>query len=492
MGGLTAAALLARHGLKVLVVERNELPGGYAQSFRRGPYLFDPAVRWVGDEPMFDYLLRHLGVPDACTLVPLDPFYSVVWPDFRLDVPRGGVRAVEAYAERFPDDAVAFRGFMDLCRTVHREAHLLPPQLSLDALDETASRFPTLFGRIRDSLEDVLVEHLSDPRLRDVIAGPWPYVGLPPHRLSFMTFSQFFYSHVEGVFYCLGSFRQLVDAFVLALERHGGELICGNQVQRLVITDGAVTGVVLEQGEVVGARAVVSNADARQTFHKLVGDEHLPGPFLKGLGRLTQTLSAFNVYAATTLDVEEVAGPGVHEIFFFREWDHRRVWERIQRGEPAAQFLTTPTVADPSLAPDGEHLVIATAPIPYDVGAPWEQVKDRYVEAICRDIEVVLPGFRDSLTFVEGATPLALEQYTLNHEGSYLGWEITPRQATSGRPHHKTPIDGLYLAGHWTYPGGGMIRVAVSGAHAALVIFAELGMEDALRAFQPPDLAPAA
>lgn len=491
IGGLTAGALLARHGLEVLVVERMDGPGGYARAFRRGPYLFDPAVRWVGDKPMFDYLLDHLGVADACTLLPLDPFYTAVWPGFRLDVPRGALRAVEAHAERFAHDADGLRTFMEICRTMHHEAHLLPPQLSLQQLDAATERFPTLFAHIRDTLDEVLAGHVHDERLRDVVAAAWPYVGLPPHKLSFLTFAQFFYSHVDGVFYSQGSFQRLVDAFVLALARRGAEVVCGNPVEKVLVEQGAVTGVVLAGGETVSAPVVVSNTDARLTFHRLVGDEHLPDGFLTRLGRLTQTLSAFNVYAATTLDVEDVAGPGVHEFFFFREWDHRRVWERIHRGEPAAQFLTTPTIADPSLAPPGEHLVIASAPIPYDVGTPWELVKERYAEELCNDIEVVLPGFRDRLTFLEAATPLDLERWTLNDRGSYLGWEVTPQQATSRRPHHKTPIEGLYLSGHWTYPGGGIIRVVVSGCHAALVVFGDLGMEEALRSFRPPDMAPA-
>jgi prolycopene isomerase len=492
VGGLTAGALLARHGLEVLVVERLDKPGGFAQTFRRGPYLFDAAVRWVGDKPIFDYLLDHLGVAQACTLLPLDPFYTAVWPDgFRMDVPTGAARAVEAHASRFPGDAEGYRRFMDVCRTIHREAHLLPPQLSLRELDAATRRFPTLFAHIRETLEDVLGGHVHDERLRAVVGAAWPYLGLPPHRLAFLTFAQFFYSHVEGVFYAEGGTRRLVDAFVLGLERHGGELVCGNPVEKIVVDSGAARGVVLAGGETVRAPTVVSGADARVTFHRLVGDEHLPGSFLKRLGRLTQTLSAFNVYAATKLDVEAVAGPGAHELFFFREWDHRSVWERIQRGEPAAQFLTTPSVADPSLAPPGEHLVIATAPVPYDVGAPWNEVKERYVEEMCRDIDVALPGFTDGLTFVEAATPLDLERYTLSDRGSYLGWEVTPEQATSRRPHHRTPVGGLYLSGHWTYPGGGTIRVVVSGCHTALLVFAELGMHEALASFRPPDLPPA-
>src|ERR671932_1148685 len=85
VGGLTAAALLAKAGQRVLVAERQSGAGGYAHAFRRGPYTFDPAVHWVGDEGLFDGLLRHLGVRDRCTFLPIGTFYTAAFPGQSFD-----------------------------------------------------------------------------------------------------------------------------------------------------------------------------------------------------------------------------------------------------------------------------------------------------------------------------------------------------------------------------------------------------------------------
>lgn len=490
IGGITAAALLAKAGQSVLVVERQDGPGGYAHSFQRGPYTFDPAVRWVGDAGVFDHILTHLGVRDRCNLLILESFYTAVFPDYRLDLPRGAEAYIEAHVREFPHEEKGFREFMEVCRIVHHEAHMLPPTLSLKMLDDTAARFPTLFKYIRSTLKEVMDEYLTDPRLKALCAAPWPYVGLAPYRLAFMTFAQFLFSHVDAVFYTEGSFQKLVDALAAAVELNGGEVVLRNHVSRILVEDGKAVGIALQDGEQIRAGTVISNADAFLTFNQLVGPDHLPASFLRNLNRLTHSLSAFNVYAATKLDIPKVAGRTAHEFFYYKSWDVDEVYEQILKGQPWGMFLTTPTCVDPTLAPPGEHLIIASAMMPYDIGRPWEDEKDRYTEMLMDEIEQVLPGTRANLTFLEGATPLALERYTLNHKGSYVGWDMTPEQSTSRRPHHQTPVPGLYLSGHWTYPGGSVIRTFVSGMQTAAMVLMDLGQHEAAIAFQPPDMPP--
>src|SRR5687768_6003877 len=90
IGGLTAAALLAKAGQKVLVVEQGDGPGGYAHAFRRGPYLFDPAIHVTGqggEGQLFDSVLRHLGVRDLCTMLPVSSYYAAHFPGFKFHAP---------------------------------------------------------------------------------------------------------------------------------------------------------------------------------------------------------------------------------------------------------------------------------------------------------------------------------------------------------------------------------------------------------------------
>lgn len=137
---------------------------------------------------------------------------------------------------------------------------------------------------------------------------------------------------------------------------------------------------------------------------------------------------------------------------------------------PAGIVVNVPTLIDRSLAPAGEHLVTVTALVPDDVAASWRGAKEPYLEALREKVCALIPGIGDHLTFAEGGSPRTLERYTLNLVGAMYGWAPSPEQAGANRPGHGTPLAGLYLAGHWTRPGGGVMAAVVSGLQAAQLV----------------------
>jgi prolycopene isomerase len=474
MGGISAAAFLAKAGKKVLLLERLDGPGGYAHSFRRGPYLFDPAVHAIGQFGPGGYLdtwLRLLGVRDRCTMIPLDPFYTVVFPGFEMNAPFGVEEFIEAHVERFPHEEAGIRSFMGLCRRIKTEWDQARPT----ALGEDDDRgFETVLQYRMSTLAEVMEEHLRDPKLKAVISAIWGYQGAPPSRLSFITYAGMTVSLLEGrQNYCQGSFQNLVNAFVYAMEECGGELVVKQPAARILVEEGRATGVELRDGRRIHADIVVSNADARQTLEQLVGRERLPEQYLRRLERMSVSTSAFLVYAAARMDLEQF--DVAHEIFKFRHWDHDRNYEGMLAGEVTTTAITAPSLADPSLAPEGEHIITAVTFAPYQADRPWPELKDRYVDAILGEIDEIFPGARDRLTFVEGATPEALHRYSLNHQGAVYGWENIPRQSHSKRLSNKTPIEGLWLASAWAQPGSGTVNALYSGFQAARSI---MGFED--------------
>ncbi len=489
IGGLVSAALLAKAGWKVLVVEQADALGGYAHAVERGDYVFDPAVHVTaqgGPGLLPDLLYRHLGIRDRIEMVVVNSLYEAAFPDFRLRIPFGPAEYAAAHVERFPQEGKAFEDFLRLCLQVHEEAHHLPPQLSLRELDAAFARFPTLFKYQKSTFGDVLDEFFTDPKVKAIASGLWPYMGLPPSRLAFLNLSQVLGVHIHGSYYCLGSFQKLVDALAFSFDENDGEVVLGERVERVVVENGRATGVELANGQRIQARVVVSNADATRTFEEMVGEEHLPPPFLKRLRRMEPSFSAFVIFGATGMDLSDAA----HETFLFEHWDHDETYREMLEGKPGGMWINVPTTTDASLAPPGEHLVIITALVPYDIGKPWEQERERYGEQLLKSFDSVYPGLSESLTYYETATPLVLERYAMNHGGAAYGWANTPGQTASKRLPHITPIEGLYLSGHWTQPGTGSIRVLVSGVHTAMMVLARAG--EPLPDLSPPDeLAPA-
>ena len=487
LGGLTAAALLARAGRSVLVVERHDRPGGYAHAFRRRGYRFDSAVHVVGGcEPgpfeegaLLHRVLDGLAVRDLCDFVRVDPAYRVEWPGLALEAPSELERFVEAHVEQFPHEAKGIRGFVSDCLTIRTETSRAEQGAGPQARPE---RFPLLLRYRRATLAQVLEDRIEDPAARAAHGALWPFLGLPPSRVSFLYFATMLMSYVaDGTYYCRGTFQTLAEALVEALRRRGGELVLRSPVRRILVEEGRAAGVMLENGQRVQAPLVISNADARQTALELVGAEHFPRRYRQRLAAASTSISAFVVYAATSLDLSRHAL--AHETFLYAGPDHDAAYASSRAGapgmgaglaEPSWLSLTAPSLLDPGLAPTGEQLLVLTTLIDARAAMRWREAKPRLQQALLRLAERRLPGLARELRFAEGATPRSFERYTRNQDGALYGFDVTPAQVGPGRFDNETPLPGLLLAGHWTRPGGGVVGVVRSGLRTARIA---LGLE---------------
>lgn len=481
VGGLTAAALLARAGRRVLVIERHDRVGGYAHSFKRRKYLFDASVHLVGGcgdrhgdrGGLVQRVLAGAGVGGECEFVPVDPFYEAVYAGERTEMPANLDGFLETHAALFPAERDKLRAFLAVVDDVYEQTRVARSLESTFDILGSADRFPALVRHHRATLGDVLQASIGDAALRAMLATTWPYVGLPPSRVSFLYWASMMGTYLrEGPWYCRGTFQKFANALAEGVRRSGGEVLLRSTVRRIVTARGGVRGVVLETGQHIDADVVISNADALQTAEELVGESHLTPRYLRGLRRAKPSISAFVVYAATDMDL---AATGVcHESFQFAGHDHDQAFATTMSGKPEWLSMTVPTLLDPRLAPEGQHIVVLTTLMPYDAVANWRAEKKRGVERMLEQAERRVPGLVRSLRFAEGGTPRTMERYTRNTDGAIYGWELSPAQVGPGRLADVMPIAGLHLAGHWTRPGGGIYGVVLSGIEAATRV---LGMK---------------
>lgn len=488
LGGLACAALLARAGKSVLVCERHDRPGGYAHAFRRNGCLFDSAVHLVGGcEPTpfegggrLHRLLRAVGARDELSFERIDPIYTASYPGLELR-PRLGLDEFErSHAQVFPAERKGIHDLLQECLAIQSEARRAAELASPFEVMQQPGRFPTLLRYRRATLARVMDEHIDDPRAKALLATFWPYLGLPPGRVSFLYFATMLLSYVaEGAYYCKGSFQKLARALASAVEREGGELLLRGPVRRISVANGRAAGVVLENGQRIEAPLVVSNADLRQTVLELVGAEHFPARFRRPLGRLAPSISAFVTYLATDLDLRSLGA--THETFVYEGFDHEAAFDETLAGRGRWWTATVPTLADPSLAPEGVHLMTLTTLAPYAPPQRWRAEKEARVEAMIGAASRHFPGLREAVRFAEGGSPRTMERYTRNSDGAIYGWALSPDQIGPGRPANETPLPGLWLAGHWAQPGGGVYGVVTSGVNAARAI---LGVESDAELFE--------
>jgi phytoene desaturase len=492
LGGLTAAAFLARSGISVLCVDAQDGPGGCARPFRRGPYTFDPAVHvTVEAEPggMWDLFLEHIGVLDKVVFERLEHAWVVDMPDRRVGMPVGHDAINALITELFPHAAAGAGEFLEEQRRFFWESAQLGMQLGLRNLDEAVRQLPTFFRHRNLTVAQVLEPLVDDPAARALLTAGWLYNGLPPSRLSFLTFAMMTNTMLEiGCFAARGGFGTLVDAIAQGFAAHGGHLLTGAPVQKILVEGGQVRGVELPDGARVAADAVISGADATATIERLVGADSFPQPFLRRLRRLHPSVSAVVLFAATDMDLGDFGG--VQETILLTTEDPDRAFADVQAGRPGAVWVSVPS-SDGTQAPAGEQTFTVSSLAAYDPGRDWDEILPGYQEALLDLVEArCFPGVRSRLTHVETAGPTAIERWTGNRDGAAYGWAPSPQQSGSKRLPHVTPLPGLYLSGHWTFQGLGSFRVMVSGMETARAVQQALGRGEPVPTLRPTRMPP--
>lgn len=473
IGGLTAAALLAKSGQSVLVLEAHDRPGGYAHGFKRKKYHFDSGVHLISGCSTQGYnggqviykTLQALELLDDIEFVSIDPFSQVHYPGLKLGLPQTLTAFIDLLSKQFPSEKNGIKALTELCLQLAEEITIADELMDEVDLDHTQQLMPALFKYRKSTLAEVASQFINDPKLLGVFASNWPYLGLPPSKVSFVYWSTMLVGYmVDGSYYCKGGFQQLANTLVKGIQNFGGEIRYKMPVETIRIENEQVSGVIVKN-QCINASQVVSNADIRQTVFKLIGEKYFPPRYIQKLQKMQHSLSIFVVYIATNLDLQKINIS--HELFCYRDFDHDKNYSRTVQGEISWISITAPTLVDPELAPKGEHILMLTTLLPYQVSDSWKHDKPRYIHNMIEIANKEIPGLENRIIYCEGGTPATLKRYTQNYQGSAYGWDVTPEQTGPSRIQNRSPIKGLYFVGHWSSPGGGVYGVSVSGVQTA-------------------------
>ncbi|OFW04872.1 MAG: hypothetical protein A3H96_10715 [Acidobacteria bacterium RIFCSPLOWO2_02_FULL_67_36] len=511
--GLTAAFYLAKAGLKPLVLERREVVGGAAVTEEIAPGYHCPALaHTVG--PLPEAVVRDMElVRRGVEFVMPDPRVVALSPDgpplvFHRD-PRRTAEAIRPLSER---DAGRYGEF---CAVLGRLGQFVAPLLdatppSLNASSTTelwnllkiGRRFRAL-GR-RDefrllryapmAVADLVAEWFDTPLLQATIAaraifgtaqGPWS-----AGTGAVLLLNSAIDPAPEGSSVTVkGGPGVLTRAMADAARDMGAEIRTVASVERITVEHGRVRGVVLADGTEIPADTVVSNADPRRTLLGMVDAVDLGPAFVtrarnyrcRGtLAKINLALSALPAFRG--VGAREDLGGRLHigpDIDYLE-----RAFDASKYGEisPAPYLdITIPTLHDPSLAPDGRHVMsIAVQFAPYSLakGEDWSTGKDVLAANVMRTLETYAPGIRGLVEHQQIITPVDLERTYGLTGGHIFHGEPSLDQLFTMRPflgcaQYATPIDGLYLCGAGTHPGGGV--TAGPGRNAAAEIVRRRG-----------------
>ena len=477
IGGLTAAALLAKAGKRVLVLEQHDRAGGYAHGFKRKKYSFDAGVHLTSGCGLYGFkggqvirkVLQAIDSYDQLEFIEVNPFTFIETTHHSVELPTSIDAVVRQLGELFPHERQGVHDLLILCLQLAEQLALADDVIATQDTELMYSKLDLLFKYRRSTLADVWVDYIQDPDLQCIFAALWPYLGLPPERVSFVYWASMLMGYIaDGAFYCKGGFQNLADSLVTGLQQAGGDIFFKQKIVRINVSDNQVQGVLLSSGDVIHAETVISNADLLQTVNTLVGKEYFPKRYLSRLQRMEVSCSIFVVYIATDLDLVQAGAH--HEAFYYDELSHAVNYENALQGEISWLSITVPTLIDKSLAPEGEHLVMLTALADFSHSEDWKQTKAEYTDKMLDFADSKIKGLKSHILFIESGSPATMQRYTLNHKGAAYGWAVTPEQVGANRVANKAPVDGLYFAGHWTTPGGGVYGVSYSGMQTAQAI----------------------
>ena len=480
--GLTAAVKLSQSGKRVLVIEKQPVPGGFATTFTRSGIRFESSIHCV-DSLSKDGEIRNFldecGIDKEISFIELKDFGRIIYPehdfvaDFNVD------NFMNYLKDNFPQESRNIDNFFYKIGKFYKQFDKfsnskLPQWLNL-ALSPVL--YPEIIKVSSPTTEQFINKYIRDKKLKSIICDIWRFIGLPPDRLSAFYFLIVFRGYFcARTSYIKGGFQELFNAMVRKIKENGSQIVFNTSVQKIITHRNSTKSVITEKNEEFAASAIISNANAIDTLTLYLDNDLLKKFYIKKFATLEKSVSAFQVYLGLKVPAKNLGMD--HARFSINTgYNHADNFNYCLKGDYDNCLLeiTDHAQIDPGLVPEGKgSLLIMT----YDAYANWkglsvEEYKERkqkVMEKLIERAEKYLPGLKEQIEVKEAATPISMERYGSSCEGAIYGFSQTVGQAGANRFPQKTLVKGLFLSGAWTFPGGGLHGCFVSGIEAAELV----------------------
>lgn len=473
-GGLSAAICLARAGQKILVIEQHYVPGGWCHSFFLNGQRFSPGVHYIGNldkgKPT-SRLYEGLGIANDLAFFRMNKAaYEHCWiGEERIDMPAGVEQLHESLSKRFPAEKAGLKKYLKTVCDVSRQLQIILKMSGFwDHLTiPIRTRHLGKYGLF--SLKKVIDWHIKDPLLKKVLNVQCGDHGLPPGKASFPLHCAVMDHYFDGGFYPMGGGEAIVKAMTTAIKKYGGQIRTGIGVKRIVLEGKKnklkAIGVELQNGEIISAYKIISNADPGKTYLGLVGSENLSGKLRKRLANTRYSVTSLMLFLTVDMDVRK-AGLDSGNIWMFRNQDLDQLFadmsvkDILTEDEFPGLFISCTTLKDPSSYNGRYHNLEVVTFIDYvsfeqfekeekegNRSADYLKYKERICEKMLNSLEKVLPGVRGKIVQMELGTPVTNEFYLNTTRGNVYGTEKSFMQTGPFSFNKKSEIENLYLCG---------------------------------------------
>lgn len=472
LGGLTCAALLAKTGQRVLVLERHYTAGGFTHSFKRRGYEWDVGVHYIGDVHKPHSPLRRVfdTITDSqLQWAKMDPVYdSMVFPDQRYDFVAGVARFREGLLQHFPNAGSDLDAYLAEVRGASRAvaAHfgqrLMPGVLQGIAAPAVKRLTSDYFGR---TTHEVMASCTRDKKLAAVLTGQWGDYGATPKQSSFGMHALVAQHYLDGGNFPIGGASEIARHVLPVIEAHGGAVLVGAEVQEILTQGDRVRGVRMVCGDELLCDHVISAAGVHTTFGRLLDAELATRHgLLEKVQALPRSVSHLGLYLGLKGSREEL-GLEQANLWIYRDYDHDAAIKRFLAAPPSTDFplmyVSFPSTKDPAFSTNypGRSTIDVIAPAPWkwfakwqaqpwgQRGAAYDDFKAQLSQRLIDEVHRHAPLTRGRVDHVELSTPLSTAHFSNYASGELYGLEHSPQRFGRQWLTPRTPIKGLHLTG---------------------------------------------
>lgn len=477
LGGLAASCMLAHEGNDVTILEKNDKPGGKINEVRAKGFRFDtgPSLLTMPFilEKLFKFCDADIG--QYLDIQPLDPICRYFYPGgLQFDCHQDAEVNTAQIQELAPQDVQAYKQFQEYAEQLYKrtkDAFLFNPLYGLSDLGSLnlldffkIDAFKTVSERID--------EMFQSSELRKFFKRFTTYNGSSPFQAP-ATLNVI--PHVElsmGGYYIHGGIYRLIEALVTLAKEQGVDISYNTKVNRIGTANGKVSGVIDENGNRHGADLIVSNADAAETYLQFMNSSEVSTIKKKKIESLEPSCSGFVMLLGLDKTYKALSH---HNIFFSEDYklEFEQIFDEKTMPDDPTIYIADTSQTDPEHAPGNGSNLFVLVNAPYlSNQLDWNKQEDNYREQIIKILqERGLTDLRDHIVYSECITPRDFYQKYRSNKGSIYGTSSNSKLAAFMRPRNKCrSVEGLYLVGGSTHPGGGIPLVTLSAFHAVELI----------------------
>ncbi len=486
-GGLAAAVRLAARGHQVTLIDKRDRPGGRAYVYEQDGFTFDGGPTVITAPWMITELFELAGrkPDDYVTMVPVDPFYRIFFPDGAHFDYSGDTETMLARIRAFSTDpehdVEGYRQFIALTERIFAKGFTeLADRPFLNVTDMLRIAPDLVKLQSYRTVYGLVSRYVNDDRLRQVLSfHPLLVGGNPFQTTSIYTLIH----HLErqwGVWFAMGGTGAVVAALARLFEELGGRLMLGTEAAEITTEGRRATGVRLASGDVLPADIVVCNGEVAAAYQQLLPAAVRKKYTDRRLARMRYSMSLVVIYFGTDRLYRGADGPPLahHDIILGPRYKGllTDIFNRKTLADDFSLYLHMPTLTDPSLAPEGCEAFYVLAPVPHlGSGTDWAKAARPYRERIMAFLEErYLPDLSRHIVTEHMIDPRHFRDDLNSYLGSAFSVEPILTQSAWFRPHNRSEeLPNLYFVGAGTHPGAGLPGVLSSAKIADDLIAAE-------------------